>query len=127
MENKDIEKTFNDFWDRHQKQLILNAPKELRDEYVKSTQLDTPLDWLCFVLPIAVGIGLFPVFHVGSEILSWLIMVVVVVILFVLLQMLKPLVSKKKTTAQVVGRIKAYYYNIYIKSGNIESLDMWRM
>lgn len=127
MENKDKEKIFNEFWERHQKQLILNAPKELRDEYVKSTQLDTPLDWVCFVLPIAAGIGLFPLFQVGSEVLSWLIMAVVVIVLFVLMQMLKPLVSRKKTTPQVVGRIKAYYYNIYVKTGDIESLDMWRM
>lgn len=39
MEKKNKESEFNSFWEQHQKQLILNAPKELRDEYVESTQL----------------------------------------------------------------------------------------
>ena len=37
-----MEKEFEDYWKKHQKRLILNAPKELRDEYLESTRLDTP-------------------------------------------------------------------------------------
>lgn len=44
MQKKNKETEFNQFWEQHQKQLILNAPKELRDEYVESTQLNSPLD-----------------------------------------------------------------------------------
>ncbi len=127
MKRENIEKTFNEYWERYQKQLILNAPSSLREEYLKSTQLDTPVDWFCFVLPIVVGVGLFPLLNFGSEMLSWLVVVLVVVVLFALMQMLKPYLSKKKTTAQVVDRIKAYYFEIYKKSGDIESLDDWRM
>ena len=36
MEKKNKETEFNQFWEQHHKQLILNAPKELRDEYVES-------------------------------------------------------------------------------------------
>lgn len=36
MEKKNKEIEFNQFWEQHHKQLILNAPKELRDEYVES-------------------------------------------------------------------------------------------
>ena len=87
MEKKNKETEFNQFWEQHHKQLILNAPKELRDEYVESTQLNSPLDWLCFILPLGIGILVQPYIRLGSEILSWLIMVVIVVVLFALMQM----------------------------------------
>lgn len=96
MEKKNKETEFNQFWEQHHKQLILNAPKELRDEYVESTQLNSPLDWLCFILPLGIGILVQPYIRLGSEILSWLIMVVIVVVLFALMQMVKPYISKKE-------------------------------
>jgi hypothetical protein len=34
-----MEKEFEDYWNKHQKRLILNAPKALRDEYFESTKL----------------------------------------------------------------------------------------
>ena len=46
-----MEKEFEDYWNKHQKRLILNAPKALRDEYFESTKLDSPIDWVCFILP----------------------------------------------------------------------------
>jgi hypothetical protein len=52
-----MEKEFEDYWNKHQKRLILNAPKALRDEYIESTKLDSPIDWVCFILPVALGIG----------------------------------------------------------------------
>lgn len=39
-----MEKEFEDYWNKHQKRLILNAPKALRDEYIESTKLDSPID-----------------------------------------------------------------------------------
>ena len=42
-----MEKEFEDYWNKHQKRLILNAPKALRDEYIESTKLDSPIDWVC--------------------------------------------------------------------------------
>lgn len=56
-----MEKEFEDYWNKHQKRLILNAPKALRDEYIESTKLDSPIDWVCFILPVALGIGLQPI------------------------------------------------------------------
>ena len=53
-----MEKEFEEYWNKNQKRLILNAPKALRDEYIESTKLDSPIDWVCFILPVALGIGL---------------------------------------------------------------------
>lgn len=66
-----MEKEFEDYWLKHQKRLILKSPKNLREEYLESTHLDTPMDWVCFVLPIAVGTILQPRLNFESEILSW--------------------------------------------------------
>ena len=66
MQKKNKETEFNQFWEQHHKQLILNAPKELRDEYVESTQLNSPLDWLCFILPLGIGILVQPYIRLGS-------------------------------------------------------------
>ena len=47
---KNMEKEFEDYWLKHQKRLILKSPKNLREEYLESTHLDTPdgLGVLCF-------------------------------------------------------------------------------
>ena len=116
---------FNRFWELHQKQLILNAPKIMRDEYVESTQLNSPVDWLCFILPLGVGILVQPCIRLESDILSWIAMVVIVVALFVLMQMVKPYISKKKSTSQVVDRIKEFYYSEYRQQGSLENFKAW--
>ena len=77
-----MEKEFEDYWLKHQKRLILKSPKNLREEYLESTRLDTPMDWVCFVLPIAVGIILQPRLNFESEILSWGVVLLVVVVPF---------------------------------------------
>ena len=120
-----MEKEFIDFWDTHRKRLILNAPKQLREEYLESTKLDTPMDWICFVLPVGAGIILQPKLHVKSEILSWAIVLLVVVVLFVLLQMIKPYLQNKKSTLQVVENIKQYYYERYKKYG-LKKMEPWQ-
>lgn len=120
-----MEKEFEDFWNLHRKRLLLNAPQELRQEYMESSRLDTPMDWAGFVLPIAVGILLQPHIRMQSEVLSWAVILVVVVVLFVLLQMAKPLLQKKKSTIQVVEQIKQYYYERYKKYG-LEKMEPWK-
>lgn len=119
-----MEKEFEDYWKKHQKRLILNAPKELRDEYLESTRLDTPMDWACFVIPIALGIVLQPDLHLDSEILSWGIVLLVVVVSFALLQMQKPRLQKKKTTIQALEAIKKFYYERYQKYG-LAKMELW--
>lgn len=119
-----MEKDFEDYWQKHQKRLILNAPKELRDEYLESTRLDTPMDWACFVLPIALGIILQPRLKFNSEILSWAVVLLVVVVSFALLQMLKPKLQKKKTTIQAIKSIRDYYYDRYKKLG-LNKIETW--
>ena len=64
-------------------------------------------------------------FPLSREILSWLIMVVIVSVLFALMQMVKPYISKKKSTAQVVERIKEYYYSMYLQQGSLENFKAW--
>lgn len=120
-----MEKEFEDFWNAHRKRLLLNAPQALRQEYLESSKLDSPMDWACFVLPVAVGILIQPHINLKSEVLSWAIILLVVVVLFALLQMIKPLVQKKKSTIQVVEQIKQYYYERYKKYG-LEKMEPWK-
>ena len=112
-----MEKEFEDYWNKHQKRLILNAPKALRDEYIESTKLDSPIDWVCFILPVALGIGLQPILDIQSEILSWAVVLLIVVVCFAVMQLVKPMLQKKKSTIQVVKSIKAFYYEVYKKNG----------
>lgn len=121
-----MEKEFEDYWAAHQKHLILNAPEKMRAEFLESSRLDSPLDWLGFIFPIGVGIVVQPLIHLRSEILSWGIVLVLVVILFVLVQMIKPHISKKRTEAEVIDSIKQYYYERYKKLGDINKLEPWR-
>ena len=119
-----MEKEFEDYWQKHQKRLILNSPKELREEYMESTRLDTPMDWACFVLPIAFGVILQPNLHIESEILSWGLVLIVVIVVFALMQMVKPKLQKKKTTMQALHAIKQYYYERYQKYG-LSKMELW--
>jgi len=119
-----MEKEFEEYWNKNQKRLILNAPKALRDEYIESTKLDSPIDWFCFILPVALGIGLQPVLNIQSEILSWAVVLLIVVVCFAVLQLVKPMLQKKKSTIQVVKSIKAYYYEVYKKNG-LKKLEPW--
>ena len=121
---KNMEKEFEDYWLKHQKRLILKSPKNLREEYLESTHLDTPMDRVCFVLPIAVGIILQPRLNFESEILSWGVVLLVVVVLFALLQMVKPYLQKKKTTIQALDAIKNFYYERYKKYG-LDKIESW--
>lgn len=116
----DIE--FENYWRRNQKRLILNAPQKLREEYLESTKLNTPMDWICFVFPIAVGVFIQPYIRIGSEILSWIAVVVIVVVIFFAMELLKPFVQKKKTTLQALDNIRQYYYERYKKYGLEEML-----
>lgn len=119
-----MEKEFEDYWQQHQKRLVLQAPRKLRDDYLESNRLDTPVDWLSFVLPIGVGILLQPMLHIESEILSWGIVLFVVVLCFALLQMLKPYFQKKKSTLQALDAIKQFYYERYQKYG-LSKMEAW--
>ncbi|HBF04939.1 MAG TPA: hypothetical protein DDW28_02125 [Prevotella sp.] len=92
---------------------------------MESTRLDSPVDWACFVIPIALGIILQPRLDFSSEILSWGLVVFIVVVVFVLLQMLKPYVQKKKSTVEVLKSIKQYYYEKYQKDG-LDKLEPWK-
>lgn len=122
-----MSKNFEEYWEKHQKNLILNAPEPLRSQYVDSNKLDTPMDWLCFVIPIGVGIFIQSVLNLRSELLSWAIVLVIVVVLFAVMQLLKPYITKKKTTEQVISDIKNYYYKKYQESGDLNLIDPMRM
>lgn len=121
-----MEKEFEDYWTVHQKHLLLNAPEELRSQLVEAGRLDSPTDWFCFVIPVAVGVLIQPFIKLRSEILSWGIVLIVVVILFVLMQMVKPRFSKKKTEVEAIEEIKRYYYERYKKIGSLEQLEPWQ-
>lgn len=120
-----MDKEFEDYWNLHQRHLILSAPQKLRSEYMEAGRLDSPADWVCFILPVGVGILLQPLLRFTSEILSWAIVLVVVVLLFVLMQMIKPYISKKKTEAEALEEIKKYYYERYKKTGKLDTLEPW--
>ena len=121
-----MEKEFEEYWTTHQRRLVLNAPERLRKEYLEASRLDTPLDWLCFVIPIGVGIIVQPLINLKSEILSWGIILILVVVLFVLMQMLKPIITKKKSETDVLEQIKQFYYQRYKQTGDLSKIEPWR-
>lgn len=119
-----MEKEFEEYWSAHSKRMLLNAPGNLRQEYLESTKLDTPMDWVCYILPVAAGILIQPHVNLKSEVLSWAIILLIVVVLFVLLQMVKPFFQKKKSTIQAIDQIKQYYYERYKKYG-LDKMEPW--
>lgn len=76
-----MEKEFEEYWSAHSKRMLLNAPGNLRQEYLESTKLDTPMDWVCYILPVAAGILIQPHVNLKSEVLSWAIILLIVVVL----------------------------------------------
>ena len=94
-----MEKEFEEYWSAHSKRMLLNAPGNLRQEYLESTKLDTPMDWVCYILPVAAGILIQPHVNLKSEVLSWAIILLIVVVLFVFLQMVKPFFQKNLKSA----------------------------
>ena len=110
-----MEKEFEEYWSAHSKRMLLNAPGNLRQEY---------LDWVCYILPVAAGILIQPHVNLKSEVLSWAIILLIVVVLFVLLQMVKPFFQKKKSTIQAIDQIKQYYYERYKKYG-LDKMEPW--
>ncbi len=119
-----MEKEFEEYWKKHQKRLILKAPRKLREEYMESTRLDSPLDWVCFVVPVALGILMQSFLKLRSEILSWGISVFVVVLVFVLLQMVKPVLQHRKSTTQILLQIKKYYHDRFLEKG-LDGMEPW--
>ncbi len=120
-----MDKEFEDFWYKYSKRLILNAPKDLRDAYMESTKLHTVVDWVCFILPIGVGIVIQPMLPFKSEILSWGVTVVAVVLLFVLMQFVNSRIQKKKTFVEAIEDIKKFYYKRYKEKG-LNNLETWK-
>lgn len=121
-----MEKEFVDYWNTHQKHLILNAPEGLRKEYFDSSRLDSPVDWICFLIPIAVGIMLQTFLSVDSTIVSMGITIVVVVLLYALMQMIRPRLTHKKSEEEIVEKIKMYYYERYKKIRDLDKIEPWR-
>lgn len=126
LKNFTLEKNleFEEYWLSHEKELILRAPKKLQDDMLEATKLTTVTDWAFFIFPICVGVLIQPFIRLKSEILSWLVSVVAIVIIFVALQILKPYVSKKKTSGEAKEAIKQFYWERYKKYG-IEKLAVW--
>lgn len=120
-----MDKEFEEYWNAHQRHMILNAPEQFRKEYMEAKRLDSPVDWLCFILPIGAGILIQPLLKFKSEILSWGIVLIVVVVLFVLMQVIKPHISKKKTETEVIENIKQYYFERYKKINDLSKLEPW--
>lgn len=122
-----MDKEFETFWKENQRLLVLNAPERMREEMLRASKLDTPIDWICFALPVITGILVQPLIPVKSEILSWGLMLLVVIVLFVVLQIVRPYFSKKKTETQVMAEIKRYYYEKYVKAGSVDALATWKV
>lgn len=80
------------------------CPGKLRQEYLESTKLDTPMDWVCYIFPVAAGILIQPYVNLKSEVLAWAIILLIVVVLFVLLQMVKPFSRKRSQPSRQLIR-----------------------
>ncbi len=77
-----MEKEFEDYWNKHQKRLILNAPKALRDEYIESTKLDSPMIGSVLSCLWLWALAFEPILDIQSEILSWAVVLLIVVVCF---------------------------------------------
>lgn len=118
-------KEFESYFEHNRRRLVAKAPKELQEELLDSTSINTPIDWACIIVPLGVGVFIQPFLPFHSEIANWGIVLVVVVVLFALMQMVRPFFTKKKNSMQALDDIKEYYYERYKETGDLTKIDPW--
>lgn len=119
-----MEKEFEDYWRDHKDTLILHAPKALLQERQRNTKMNTPGDWLLFILPIIVMLGFFDSHFIENNVVNGIVTVVLGIIAFAVSELLKPYVTKKRSLEEIDEDIKQYFYAVYQEKGlaHIEQL-----
>lgn len=117
-----MEKEFEDYWRDHRDRLILHAPKALQQERQRNTKMNTPGDWLLFLLPILVMVGFYDSHFVQNTIVNIIVTVVLGIIAFAVAEMLKPYVTKKRSLEEIDEDIKQYFHAVYQQKG-LKHLD----
>ena len=119
-----MEKEFEDYWRDHKNTLILHAPKALLQERQRNTKMNTPGDWLLFILPIIVMLGFYDSHFIENNVVNGIVTVVLGIIAFAVSELLKPYVTKKRSLEEIDEDIKQYFYAVYQEKGlaHIEQL-----
>ncbi len=119
-----MEKEFEDYWRDHKDTLILHAPKALLQERQRNTKMNTPGDWLLFILPIIVMLGFYDSHFIENNVVNGIVTVVLGIIAFAVSELLKPYVTKKRSLEEIDEDIKQYFYAVYQEKGlaHIEQL-----
>lgn len=112
-----MEKEFEDYWRDHKDTLILHAPKALLQERQRNTKMNTPSDWLLFILPIIVMLGFYDSHFIENNVVNGIVTVVLGIIAFAVSELLKPYVTKKRSLEEIDEDIKQYFYAVYQEKG----------
>lgn len=112
-----MEKEFEDYWRDHRDSLILHAPQTLRQERDRNTKMNTPGDWLLFVLPIMVMLGFYDCHLIENTVINIIVTVVLGIVAFAVAEMLKPYVTKKRSIEEIDADIKQYFHAVYQQKG----------
>lgn len=112
-----MEKEFEAYWKRHETELIRKAPHALKQERTNTGKMNTAGDWLLFIVPIIVMIGIGNLSLFGNEIVNLLVSFVAGLLCFVLAVLIKPYVTGKRNVVDIDKDIKNHFYRIYRDKG----------
>lgn len=93
------------------------APLRFQAELKRSKGMNTAGDWLSLV-PIALVVVYMDRIPVNNEILRYLIAAVLIFVWFVIWEMIKPYITNKRSEAEILKDVKAYFYQEW-KAGRL--------
>lgn len=117
IQDRNMEKEFENYWKHHQQALIQRAPQALKKERENTGKMNTAGDWLLFVIPIIAMVCFMNYGLFAKEMVNFLVALVVGVIFFFLSMLLKPYVTGKRNVVDIDEDIKQHFYQIYQKQG----------
>ncbi len=120
-----MEKEFEDYWQKHKDSLLLEAPRTLQDELNNAGKLNTVCDWLLAAAPLVVMVAFVNAKLIESELLNFLAAMVVGILATLLSMLLKPYATGKRSATAIMDDVKAYFYNVYERSG-LDGLEKLR-
>lgn len=120
-----MEQEFEDYWKKHRTSLIALAPPQLKEELKNNTRMNTMGDFVIFVIPIAVLVGLSDANLFSPSWINWVVALVAGVLSFGLMDYLKPFITGKRRYTDIETDIKQHCYLIYRAKG-LEGLEEMR-
>lgn len=104
------EAEFEKIWSsKPSKEWMAAAPSRFQEELKRSKGMNTAGDWLSLV-PIALIVVYQGSISVGNELLRYLIVAVLIIVWFVIWEMIKPYITNKRSEADILNDVKAYFY-----------------